>query len=117
MSKEKQIEEMAKTLCGEKEKRCENCDSYRSCEFWIEASILHNTGYRKQSEWISVDEKLPEESGEYIASTKSGLSMCLPYSAKYKMFNVYDGQDAAYAEKMAIKVTHWMPLPEPLKGE
>ena len=55
MSKEKQmIEEMAKTLCGEKEKRCENCDSYRSCEFWIEASILHNTGYRKQSEgeWI-----------------------------------------------------------------
>lgn len=52
MSKEKQIEEMAKTLCGEKEKRCENCDSYRSCEFWIEASILHNQGYRKQSEGV-----------------------------------------------------------------
>lgn len=50
MTDTKMIEEMAKTLCGEKEKCCENCDSYRSCEFRIEASILHNVGYRKQSE-------------------------------------------------------------------
>ena len=54
-----QIEEMARTLCGEKEKTCSKCDSFALCEFWIEASTLHNADYRKQ-EWISVDERLPE---------------------------------------------------------
>ena len=53
MSREKQIKEMARTLCGEKEHTCEECDSYE-CEFWIESSVLYNAGYRKQSEgeWI-----------------------------------------------------------------
>lgn len=45
-----QIEEMARTLCGEKENTCEECDSHDMCEFWAEASVLHNNGYRKQSE-------------------------------------------------------------------
>ena len=53
MSKEKQIEEMARTLCGEKEITCRECDSYDACEFWMEASVLYHAGYRKQSvgEW------------------------------------------------------------------
>ena len=50
MRKEMQIEEMARTLCGEKENRCEDCDSHGVCEFWIEASTLHSAGYRKQKE-------------------------------------------------------------------
>lgn len=47
-----QIEEMARTLCGEKEKSCAKCDSFDLCEFWIEASILYNADYRKQSEVV-----------------------------------------------------------------
>ncbi len=50
MNREKQIEEMARTLCGEKEKTCTKCDSFDLCEFWIEASTLYNAGYIKQSE-------------------------------------------------------------------
>ena len=52
MSKEKQkIEEMAKTLCGEKERDCRECYICGGiCEFWTEASVLYNAGYRKQSE-------------------------------------------------------------------
>ena len=47
MSREK-IEEMARTLCGEKKTSCHECDPYHdTCEFWIEASILFNAGYRK----------------------------------------------------------------------
>lgn len=122
MSEQNQIEEMEKIIqttrliimrgdvaVGE--------TTLRGTDAWRLAERLYNEGYRRQRGWISVDERPPEESGEYFASTKSGLSMCLPYSAKYKMFNVYDGQDAEYAEKMAIEVTHWMPLPEPPKGE
>ena len=49
MSKEKQIEEMAHSLCGQKYS-CSECDSDYRCEFLIESSILHKAGYRKQSE-------------------------------------------------------------------
>ena len=54
MSKEKQIEEMARTLCGEKKITCDQCDSHKYCLFLIEAGTLFNSGYRKQSkgEWI-----------------------------------------------------------------
>lgn len=55
ISKEKQIEEMARTLCGEKEKNCAECESCYRCEFWIESSTLHEAGYRKQSEGEWVD--------------------------------------------------------------
>lgn len=44
MSKEKRIEEMARTLCGEKEITCRECDSCDACEFWTEASVLCNAG-------------------------------------------------------------------------
>ena len=50
MSSEKQIEEMARAMCDEKEHTCEECDSCDMCEFWTEASRLYYAGYRKQSE-------------------------------------------------------------------
>jgi hypothetical protein len=50
MSEEKQIEEMARTICGEKENDCIECDSNEMCEFYLEASILYNAGYSKQNE-------------------------------------------------------------------
>ena len=52
-SVEKQIEEMARTLCGV-EQSCAECESCYRCEFWHECIVLHKAGYRKQSvgEWI-----------------------------------------------------------------
>jgi hypothetical protein len=52
---EKQIEEMARTLCGEKEQSCAECEMCYHCEFWCECSVLHHAGYRK----------LPENIGEF----------------------------------------------------
>ena len=72
MSKEKQIEEMARTLCGEKEHSCKECDSFDLCEFWLEASTLYNAGYRKQSEgewkWISDDDCICSACGKVFYS-------------------------------------------------
>lgn len=50
----KQIEDMARTLCGEMENDCQKCDSCDMCEFLIETSVLYNAGYRKQSKgkWV-----------------------------------------------------------------
>lgn len=46
----REIEEMAKTLCGQKEHSCAECDSCDLCEFWLEASILYANGYRKATD-------------------------------------------------------------------
>ena len=65
-------------------------------------------------EWISVKDRLPEESGYYLVFENIGRSEVLPYSKKYKAFNAFDD---SYSESNVISVTHWMPLPQPPKGE
>lgn len=77
MNKDKQIDEMANALYENR--------PYK--DLWLEdaqdiAKVLHNEGYRKQSEWISVEDRLPNE-GEYVliftgsihvAEIKKGIS-------------------------------------------
>lgn len=52
MSREKRIEEMARTFCG----GCDKC-LHGNCTDWYKAEALYDTGYRKQKEgeWISND--------------------------------------------------------------
>lgn len=70
----------------------------------------------KQSGWISVDERLPERSGEYLTCRCGDLMTVLRYSARHKLFNALDDRDKSYSECWAISVTHWMPLPDAPKG-
>ena len=49
MSREKQIEEMAKELCG-MNIACKDCRLDKTCLARNSADILYNAGYRKQSE-------------------------------------------------------------------
>ena len=65
-------------------------------------------------EWISVDDRLPEESGYYLVFADIGRNEVLSYSKKYQAFNTFDD---SYSESNVIPVTHWMPLPNPPKGE
>ena len=64
--------------------------------------------------WIPVTERLPEESGDYLVITYNGFIERLSYSERHNAFNTDDR--LMYAE-CAIPCTHWMPLPEPPKGE
>lgn len=79
------------------------------------AEQLYTEGYRKQ-EWISVDERLPQESGRYLVYSNSGNRLVLDYSAKHKLFNSFDSYSTEQAKGFAMEVTHWMPLPEAPKG-
>ena len=99
MSREKQIEEMARTMCGEKEHTCQECDSY-GCEFWIESSVLYNAGYRKQSEWISIDDRLPDL-----------FHTVLVYDTHTECVRIslYRGTDEVFRNG---RISHWMPFPE-----
>lgn len=63
-------------------------------------------------EWISVEDRLPEESGRYLCYYRGSNLIC-PYSAIYKMFNACDDADEEWNKQYAMMITHWMPLPSP----
>lgn len=65
-------------------------------------------------EWISVDDKLPE----FCVSV---LARCF-YHGKWRTLVCHTSKENAgewYTDEVCqwVKVTHWMPLPEPPKGE
>ena len=63
--------------------------------------------------WISVDDRLPEEKVNCIVHYKHAYCDNDDYWAIGICF--YDGEKFQF--NSAYKVTHWMPLPEPPKGE
>ena len=104
MSDKEQIEEMAKVL---KDYTKENhiMASHTILENYAEA--LYNAGYRKQ-EWISVDDRLPENLSYIIVCDKYG-NVGEAYCYGEGWFEWIDSEERVF-------VTHWMPLPEPPKG-
>ena len=64
-------------------------------------------------EWISVDDRLPEEKVNCIVHYKHAYCDNDDYWAIGMCF--YDGEKFQLAP--AYKITHWMPLPERPKGE
>lgn len=124
MSREKQIEEMAKVLCEDCARDVAPCSlnkSGRMCDSVREqAEALYEAGYRKQ-EWISVEERLPEndygkhwkERQHYLVMTEpSGLMRVARFGSKEFPWWI-DSHDTVMTSANYAKVTHWMPLPEP----
>ena len=101
MSKEKQIEETTEDL-----RYCHTefvgdyGDIYTDYSKTAEKLII--MGYRKQSEWISVEERLPEREGNYLVYTIRGAVKINGY------YTLLQG----VAPSFDYYVTHWMPLPE-----
>ena len=67
-----------------------------------------------RAEWIGVDERLPEQSCECLAASRTGVICLLQYSYRYKAFNATD-DDGGDKWKLG-DITHWMSLPEPPKA-
>ena len=99
------------------------------CRARSTADLLIENGVTVQ-EWISVDDRLPEADGSYLVTTdcfgryqkinirsfaKDGETV-----SKYDLAgekNVWYRYDSEYGYVSTDSVTHWMPLPEPPKGE
>lgn len=64
-------------------------------------------------EWISVDDRLPEEKVNCIVHYKHAYCDNDDYWAIGICF--YDGEK--FQTNLSYKATHWMPLPLPPKGE
>ena len=63
--------------------------------------------------WISVNDRLPEEKGFCIVCYKHAYCDNDGYWTIGICF--YDGEK--FQKHLAYKVTHWMPRPQPPKGE
>ena len=64
-------------------------------------------------EWISVDDRFPEEKANCIVYYQHAYCDNDDYWAIGMCF--YDGEK--FQVNPAYKVTHWMPMPQPPKGE
>ena len=76
------------------------------------ADYLVKNGVTVQ-EWISVDDRLPEEKVNCIVHYKHAYCDNDDYWAIGICF--YDGEK--FQMDLLYKVTHWQPMPQPPKGE
>ena len=88
--------------------------------------IAHGVTVR---EWISVEDKLPEESGCYLVVYRDkyngSISIAFDMYVKCNLGEWWESEFACDITKQFLRatrlqeqeVTHWMPLPEPPKGE
>ena len=102
--KEKLVELIFDSLCRHVDKSCKLAENI--------ADDLISSGVTVQ-EWISVKERLPEEKVNCIVHYKHAYCDNDDYWAIGMCF--YDGEK--FRADPAYKVTHWMPLPVPPKGE
>ena len=64
--------------------------------------------------WIPVTERLPEGMDWVACACKDGEIRILCYDYIMDDWDIHDRPNSCYAKGF---VTHWMPLPEPPKGE
>ena len=118
MSKEKQIEGLAEAVRIGKHAMCDVCSpngrDCEECETDRLVNAIYNAGYRKQieGEWISIEERLPESLQRVLAIDTEGDM----FTAVYVSFAT--GRNAwSTSFRHLGSITHWMPLPEPPKGD
>ena len=71
-------------------------------------------------EWISVRDKLPDQSGEVLVIVSGNPQKNITLNCAYELaeYDPYDGWIMEmWPEWEDAVVTHWMPLPEMPKGE
>ena len=77
------------------------------------ADYLLDNGVTVQ-EWISVTDRLPEVGGYVVCIAKRNpFSRFMPMVARIEK----NGWVNPITEQYISEVTHWMPMPQPLKGE
>ena len=76
--------------------------------FDIKFDIMEEPAVDAGPKWISVEDRLPEESGEYLVVTRGGVCMTMAYSAVHRVFNAFDWGEA----NAPINCDYWMFLPE-----
>ena len=68
-----------------------------------------------EDEWISVEDRLPEDGVEVLACVGSLVSLDDGFASRYVAWLDYDGQSPEWVTsgEQLKGVTHWQPLPVP----
>lgn len=82
--------------------------------------VAYKNGYAKgyadgKGEWISVEDRLPEENGRYLVCVN--ISHLAFENLTAIAIMAYGKSHGFYLYNDNEKVTYWMPLPEPPNGE
>ena len=103
--REKLVELLTEYFCGD--------PAYYGVEAHHLADHLISNGVTVQ-EWISVDDRLPDESGYYLVvyRDKYNGSISIAFDNYVKC-----GAGEWWANEFTHNITHWMPPPQPPKGE
>ena len=117
-----QIEKLARDICH-LNVSCDECtmlakqmgqSKERYCKAMQYAKRAYEKGYRKQSEWISVKDRLPERGQAvlcYRGDFRGDMMNTYVYLGSGNWEDDYGYRGTAEHEG----ITHWMPLPEPPK--
>lgn len=102
------------TYCGELDENGFRAYQCHQANFDLIAYAEHLESERdaalaKVPKWISVKERLPEESGKYIVCTRKKAVYCTA-------FRFFHGK-GYFATDSTTHITHWMPMPEPPKED
>lgn len=113
----------AKVIKGLKEIQDEAYSRWVHCQYTKDEIILgigqymdDAIGYLKQSEWISVKDRLPKLAGRYLAYRPQfwawgrGQATVCYWDGKNWFDDYVDTEEYKLSED---SVSHWMPLPEP----
>ena len=109
------VREKLVELLNKANSACVGTDCFEGCKFYMEndcfyklmADHLISNGVTVQ-EWISVNDRLPEEEGLYLVAVVND------HERRYSKTAWYHGHGNWFLHQ---KVTHWQYLPQPLKGE
>lgn len=66
-------------------------------------------------EWISVEDRLPDEAGRYIVAYHPCVWARVNTSVTLVGIESFCGK-TAWAQRKYQRVTHWMPFPQPPSG-
>ena len=106
--------ELLETVVSPKELLCDGevrVSTARVADHLIAHGVTFATDNNVGSKWIPVTERLPEDEKKVLCILEDGFFCILEWLSWEWLWN--DGHNV-YAEK---DVTHWMPLPEPPKGD
>lgn len=94
---------------------------YVECSYCFARTGYYFTEYesikewnKRTPDWISVNKRLPEESGDYLVFVE-GLIENMMYSKRHSAWNATDLN--CHKNYEITTVTHWLPLPEPPEQE
>ena len=92
---------------------CEDLETLPCCDTYEgQADYLIANGVTVQ-EWISVDDRLPEDDSDTLAYLQIGEEGRI-YPANYAKGVWFD---CIFNTPVTESTTHWMPMPQPPKGE